>query len=107
MGIKTIAILSLISKIKLNNASDTVGKPTPITPLISPANTKIRKIIKKDILLKEIKNYDEILLIGSGKGVTSVKTINELRWKRKNLKKFKFLSKQYESVINKCNYYRF
>ena len=69
--------------------------------------TKIRKIIKKDILLKEIKNYDEILLIGSGKGVTSVKTINELRWKRKNLKKFKFLSKQYESVINKCNYYRF
>ncbi len=28
--------------------------------------TKIKKIIKKDILLKEIKNYDEILLIGSG-----------------------------------------
>ena len=38
--------------------------------------TKIRKIIKKDILLKEINDYDEILLIGSGKGVTSVKTIN-------------------------------
>ena len=69
--------------------------------------TKIRKIIKKDILLKEIKNYDEILLIGSGKGVTSVKTINELKWKRKNLKKFKFLSKQYDAVINKCNSYRF
>ena len=69
--------------------------------------TKIRKIIKKDILLKEIKNYDEILLIGTGKGVTSVKTINELKWKRKNLKKFKFLSKQYDAVINKCNSYRF
>ena len=69
--------------------------------------TKIRKILKKDILLKEIKNYDEILLIGSGKGVTSVKTINELKWKRKNLKKFKFLSKQYDAVINKCNSYRF
>ena len=69
--------------------------------------TKIRKIIKKDILIKEIKNYDEILLIGSGKGVTSVKTINELKWKRKNLKKFKFLSKQYDAVINKCNSYRF
>ena len=69
--------------------------------------TKITKIFKKDILLKEIKNYDEILLIGSGKGVASVRTINELKWKRKNLKKFKFLSKQYESVINKCNYYRF
>ena len=69
--------------------------------------TKIRKIIKKDILLREIKNYDEILLIGSGKGVTSVKTINELEWKRKNLKKFKLLSKQYDAVKNKCNSYRF
>ena len=69
--------------------------------------TKIRKIIKKDILLKEIKNYDEILLIGSGKGVASVRTINELKWKRKNLKKFKFLSKQYDAVIDKCTSYRF
>ena len=69
--------------------------------------TKIRKIFKKDILLKEIKNYDEILLLGSGKGVVSVRTINELKWKRKNLKKFKFLSKQYDAVINKCNSYRF
>ena len=69
--------------------------------------TKIRKIFKKDILLKEIKNYDEILLIGSGKGVTSVRTINELKWKRKNLKKFKSLSKKYDAVINKCNSYRF
>ena len=69
--------------------------------------TKIKKIIKKDILLKEIKNYDEILLIGSGKGVTSVRTINEIKWKRKSLKKFRFLSKQYDEVINKCNSYRF
>ena len=69
--------------------------------------TKIRKIIKKDILLNEIKNYDEILLIGSGKGVTSVRTINELKWKRKNLKKFRILSKQYDAVINKCSSYRF
>ena len=69
--------------------------------------TKIGKIIKTDILLKDIKNYDEILLIGSGKGVASVRTINELKWKRKNLKKFKFLLKHYDAVINKCNSYRF
>ncbi len=67
--------------------------------------TKIRKIIKKDILIKDINKYDEILLIGSGKGVTSVRTINEIKWKRKNLKKFKLLSKQYDAVINKCNPY--
>ena len=69
--------------------------------------TKIKKIIKKDIMLNEINDYDEILLLGSGKGIASVKTINEIKWKRKNLKKFKFLSKQYDAVINKCNSYRF
>ena len=69
--------------------------------------SKIKRIVKKDILLKEIKNYDEILLLGSGKGVTSVKSINEIKWKRKSLKKFNFLSKQYDLVIKNCNSYRF
>ena len=69
--------------------------------------SKIKRIVKKDILLKEIKNYDEILLLGSGKGVTSVKSINEIKWKRRSLKKFNFLSKQYDLVIKNCNSYRF
>ena len=69
--------------------------------------TKIKRITKKDILLKEIKNYDEILLLGSGKGVTSVRTIHEIKWKRKNLKKFKILSKHYDDAIKKCNFYKF
>ena len=69
--------------------------------------TKIKKITKKDILLKEINDYDEILLLGSGKGVASVKTINEIKWRRKNLEKFKLLSKHYSTAINKCNSYRF
>ena len=69
--------------------------------------TKIKGIKKKDILLKEIKNYDEILLLGSGKGVTSVRTIHEIKWKRKNLKNFKILSKHYGDAIKKCNSYKF
>ena len=69
--------------------------------------TKIKGITKKDILLKEIKNYDEILLLGSGKGVTSVRTIHEIKWKRKNLKNFKILSKHYSDAIRKCNSYKF
>ena len=69
--------------------------------------TKIKNITKKDILLKDIYDYDEILLLGSGKGVTSVRTINEIQWKRKNLEKFKFLSKHYDLAIKKCNPYRF
>ena len=69
--------------------------------------TKVKTIIKKDILLKEINDYDEILLLGSGKGVASVRTINEIKWKRKSLRKFKFLSKQYDLVIKNCNSHRF
>mgnify|MGYP001234605210 CR=1 FL=1 len=69
--------------------------------------TKIKKIIKKDILLKDLENYDEILLIGSGKGVTSVKAIKEINWKRKNLNKFKVFSKYYQSAIKNCKTYKF
>ena len=69
--------------------------------------SKIKKIIKKDVLLKEIKDYDEILLIGSGKGVASVKTIKQLGWKRKNLNQFKIFSKHYRSAISNCKLYKF
>ena len=69
--------------------------------------TKIRKIFKKDILLKEIKNYDEILLIGSGKGVASVRTINELKWKRKNLKTYSDLNKIFLKEIKRNKQYVF
>ena len=61
----------------------------------------------QNIITDKIKNYDEILLLGSGKGVTSVKTINEIKWKRKNLKKFKILLKHYNDVIKRCNSYNF
>ena len=69
--------------------------------------TKIKRITKKDILLKDIHDYDEILLLGSGKGVTSVKTINEISWMRRNLDKYKDLSKHYDAVVDKCNPYKF
>ena len=68
--------------------------------------TKIRKIIKKDILIDTLKTYDEIILIGSGKGVTSVKKIDQIKWKRKSLKFYKILSKHYQSAINKCPSYK-
>ena len=67
---------------------------------------KLRKIIKKDILIKSLQEYDEIILVGSGKGVTSVNTINDIKWKRKNLKFYKILSNFYKTEINKCSIYR-
>ena len=69
--------------------------------------TKIKRIIKKDIFIKELNTYDEILLIGSGKGVASVKTIKDINWRRKNLNKFNILSKYYNSAIKNCNLYKF
>jgi branched-subunit amino acid aminotransferase/4-amino-4-deoxychorismate lyase len=69
--------------------------------------TKINKITKKDILITQLKNYDEILLIGSGKGVASVKSIKQINWKRKNLIQYKKLSKLYSSAVKKCNPYKF
>ena len=68
---------------------------------------KLKRIIKKDIFLKELNNYNEIILIGSGKGIVSVKTINQIGWKRKNLDKYKILNKYYQSAIKNCNNYKF
>jgi len=65
------------------------------------------KMIKKNIFINELNIYDEIILIGTGKGVTSVKTINQIGWKRKDLKKFNILSKLYHSAIKKCKQYKF
>ena len=68
--------------------------------------TKIKRIIKKDIFLNELNKYDEILLIGSGKGVASVKSINQINWKRKNLKKYKLFLRYYKKAIKNCKSYR-
>jgi len=69
-------------------------------------NKKLSKIINKDILIKTLSEYDEILLIGSGKGVASIKNINEIKWKRKSLKFYQILSSFYKSEISKCPIYR-
>jgi len=69
--------------------------------------SKIKKIYKKEIILDDLKKFDEILLIGSGKGVTSVKTIKQISWKRKKLEYYKKFTKYYLSAINNCNLYKF
>jgi len=66
----------------------------------------LEKIIKKDILIKSLYEYDEIILIGSGKGVVSVSTINDIKWKRKSLKFYKILLNFYMTEVNKCSIYK-
>ena len=67
---------------------------------------KLDKILDKEIFIDTLKNYDEILLIGSGKGVTSIRTINKIKWRRKSLKFYKILSGFYKKEILKCSVYR-
>jgi len=67
---------------------------------------KLGKIINKEILVNSLNSYDEILLIGSGKAVTSVETIKEINWKRKDLKYYKILSNFYRKEVLKCPVYR-
>ena len=66
-----------------------------------------KKIKKKEILVKDLDNYEEILLIGSGKGVTSVKNIKQIGWKRKKFDQYKMFSKYYNLAVNRSNLYKF
>ena len=69
--------------------------------------SKIKRIIKKDIFVNELKKYEEIILIGSGKGVVSVKKIKQIKWRRKSLKYFKIFSNYYSTAIKRCGSYKF
>ena len=61
-------------------------------------NKKI-KINYKDILIHKIHSFEEILLIGSGKGVTSVYKIDELNWKRKKSVCYNKINKIYNTLV--------
>ena len=52
-----------------------------------------------DISIKSIEDYDEIILIGSGKGVASVSKINDLKWKTRKSNCYTKLNKIYNSLV--------
>ena len=67
---------------------------------------KLNKIYNREILVNTLIDYDEILLIGSGKAVTSVETIKEIKWKRRSLKHYKILSNFYKKEIFNSSIYK-
>jgi branched-subunit amino acid aminotransferase/4-amino-4-deoxychorismate lyase len=67
---------------------------------------KLGTIINKNIKISSLNTYDEILLIGSGKGIASIKTINDIKWKRKSLKFYKILFNFYKKEILKSSVYK-
>ena len=52
-----------------------------------------------------LNEYDEIIIIGSGKGVTSVNTILKPFWKRKSLTNYRILLKIYQKAVTNCPRY--
>ena len=66
---------------------------------------KLKKIIKKSISIDSLNDYDEIIVIGSGKGVVSVSHIKEPYWKRKSLKNYRILSNIYQKAVTNCPLY--
>ena len=64
------------------------------------------KIIKKDIYINKLNKFDEIILVGSGKGVTQVKYIKEVGWQRKKNTTYKKLSFFYNEEIKKQKIYK-
>ena len=61
-------------------------------------------IIKKDIYLKELNHFDEILLVGSGKGVVSTSYILDRNWRRKKTKVFNSMYKTFKKEFKKEKY---
>ena len=66
---------------------------------------KIKKIKKINIFTNSLNNYDEIIVIGSGKGVVSVNSIEKTFWKRRSLENYRILSKIYQQAVTNCPRY--
>ena len=66
---------------------------------------KLKNLKKINILTDSLNDYDEIIVIGSGKGVVSVDTIAKPYWKRKSLKYYRILLKIYQKAVTNCPRY--
>jgi len=60
-----------------------------------------RKIIKKNITKNQLQECDEILLVGSGKGVMAVGEIPQIHWHNKSNTVFNEFHRIYKSYISK------
>ena len=66
---------------------------------------KFKKIIKKNIFINHLATFNEIILIGSGKGIVSIKSIEKFNWTRKSSKTYSYLLKIYQEAVTNCPRY--
>ena len=93
--------LLFIKKNKIYSPINSFYKGTTLKFFIK----KIKKIKKRNIFVDSLNDYDEIIVIGSGKGVVSVSSIEKPFWKRKSLKSYRNLSKIYQLAVTNCPRY--
>ena len=93
-------------KIGLLDSQDALvgNKAYDLASLIDDVRLKTSNQLK-DIYIDYLKNFDEIILIGSGKGVVSVNNIDKPKWRRKSLKTYRLLSNIYFQAVTKCPRY--
>ena len=60
-----------------------------------------KKVLKEDVFISSVNEFNEIILVGSGKGVISISSIKDLNWYRSSLKMYKLLDKIYSKVLLK------
>jgi branched-subunit amino acid aminotransferase/4-amino-4-deoxychorismate lyase len=60
-----------------------------------------RRIVKKNINVKDLGLFDEILLVGSGKGVMKLQNIPQVKWNSKSSIIFNELHDLYNSYITR------
>ena len=58
-----------------------------------------RRFIKRNIYLNDLNSFDEILLVGSGKGIVMLQSIPQINWNNKSCIVFKELHDLYNSYI--------
>ena len=66
---------------------------------------QLKQIIRTNIHIESLGDYEEIIVIGSGKSVVSVNSIQKPFWKRKSLKNYRILSKIYQKALKNCPIY--
>ena len=62
-------------------------------------NKNRKKIIKRNIFVKDLSLYEEILLLGSGKGVVNISAIPEINWKKQSDSIYKETLSLYKKLI--------
>ena len=60
-----------------------------------------RRFIKRNIYLNDLNSFDEILLVGSGKGIVMLQNIPQINWNNKSCIVFKELQDLYNSYITR------